>query len=245
MKKRSSHLAQLSCLVTRAAFRLIRSILQRKLQEIQNKWWINVTERTQQYTDLGDYRGFLKALKAVYGPIHQVQIPLCSVDAQVLFTDKASILSRWSEHFQSLFSADHVIQDLAVLCIPQQPFKAELDQLPSMKEITKAIEQLKSSRAAGVDGIPPELWKGGPALHSKLHELLVCCWEQGKLPSDLRDAVSHLVQKQGRKVRLLQLSRESFCSPCTPKQICTHPHWRPSTRNGVDSEPIGLPQIWC
>ena len=59
-----------------------------------------------------------------------------------------------------------------------------------MEELTKAIEQLKSRKAAGVDGIPPEIWKyGGPALHSKLHELLVCCWEQSKLPRDFRDAV--------------------------------------------------------
>ena len=30
---------------------------------------------------------------------------------------------------------------------------------------------------------------GGVALHAKLHNLLVCWWEQGKLPKDLRDAV--------------------------------------------------------
>ena len=30
---------------------------------------------------------------------------------------------------------------------------------------------------------------GVPALHVKLHDLVVCCWEQGKLPQDLRDAV--------------------------------------------------------
>ena len=53
-----------------AAFRLICSILQRKLQEIQNERWTNLTKRTQQYTDLGDYRGFYKALKAVYDPTH-------------------------------------------------------------------------------------------------------------------------------------------------------------------------------
>ena len=59
-----------------------------------------------------------------------------------------------------------------------------------MEELTKAIEPLKSRKAAGVDGIPPEIWKyGGPALHSKLHELLVYCWEQSKLPRDFRDAV--------------------------------------------------------
>ena len=66
----------------------------------------------------------------------------------------------------------------------------ELDDLPTVDEITKLIEQLKSGKAAGVDGIPPEIWKhGGLMLHTKLHELFICCWEQGKLPQDLCDAV--------------------------------------------------------
>ena len=100
-KKRSSyqaHLAKPSCPVWRAAFRLIYNILQRKLREIQNEWWTNLAKRTQQYADLGDYRGFYKALKAVYGPSHQVQSPLRSANRQVLFTDKAFILSRWSSN---------------------------------------------------------------------------------------------------------------------------------------------------
>ena len=87
----------------------------------------------------------------MYGLTHQVQIPLHSADEQVLFTDKASILSWWSEHFQSLFNADRVVQDPAVLRISQQPFKAESDELPSMKEITKAIEHLWSGKATGVN----------------------------------------------------------------------------------------------
>ena len=125
-KKRLSyqaHLAQLLYPVRRAAFHLICSILQHKLQEIQNEWWTNHAKRTQQYADLGDYGGFYKALKTVYGPTHQVQSPLCSADGQVLFSDKASIQSRWSEHFQYLFSADHVVQDPVVLHISPQPFK--------------------------------------------------------------------------------------------------------------------------
>ena len=62
--------------------------------------------------------------------------------------------------------------------------------MSSLEEITKAIQQLKCGKAAGVDGIPREIWiHGGPSLHSKLHELLTRCWEQGKLPQDLRDAI--------------------------------------------------------
>ena len=59
-----------------------------------------------------------------------------------------------------------------------------------MKEITKVIVHLRSGKTVRVNGIPTEIWKeGGPALHSKLHELLVCCWEQGKFPSKLRNAI--------------------------------------------------------
>ena len=123
---------------------------------------------------------------------HQTQSPLHSVYGWTLLKDNTSILSRWSEHFQELFSADQglSVQDSALLHIPHQPVKVELDELPSMQELIKAIEQMKSGKAAGVDEITPEFWKsGGPVLHSKLHKLLVCCREQGKLPRDLGDAV--------------------------------------------------------
>ncbi|XP_037801318.1 uncharacterized protein LOC119596220 [Penaeus monodon] len=104
-------------------------------------------------------RGFFEALKAVYGPTHHIQSHLCSADGQALFTDKTSILSRWSKHSQALISTDRVVQDTAVLHIPQKPVIMELDELPSMEKMSKAIEQLKSGKAAGVDGISPEIWK--------------------------------------------------------------------------------------
>nr|XP_054768285.1 uncharacterized protein LOC129275831 [Lytechinus pictus] len=192
-KKRSAHQAHLShpsCPVKKAAFRHICNNLQRKFRVMQNEWWTKLAARTQQYADAGDYRSFYEAIRAVYGPRHQDQSPLRSADGLTLLKDKTSILTRWSEHFQALFGADRVVQDSATLRIPQLSVKEELDVPPSLQELTKAIEQMKSGKAAGVDGIPPEIWKcGGPVLHNKLHELLVCCWEQGKLPGDLRDAV--------------------------------------------------------
>ena len=174
----------------KTAFRSACSNLQRKLRIIQNEWWTNIAEKTQLCADTGDYRGFYEALKAVYGPSHQVVSPLRSTDGQALLTDKASILNRWAEHFQTLFSADRSVDESAIQQIPQQPVKEELDEAPTLEEVIKATSQLKCGKAAGVDGIPPEIWKhGGAALHSKLYDLFLCCWEQGKLPQDLRDAV--------------------------------------------------------
>ena len=174
----------------KATFRQACSILQRKLRELQNDWWDCLAMETQLCADVGDYRGFYEALKAVYGPTHQVQSPLRSSDGQDLLTDNTSILARWSEHFQTLFSANHTVQDTAIDRVPQLPPIQELDEPPTLKELTEAIDQLKSRKAAGVAGIPLEIWKhGGAALHVKLYDLLVCCWEQGKLPQDLCDAV--------------------------------------------------------
>lgn len=185
-----AHLAQPSCPTKKATFRSSCSNLQRKLRVMQNEWWANLAKKTQLCADIGDYKGFYESLKAVYGPSYQVVSPLRSTDGQVLLTDKSSILNRWAEHFQNLFSADRTVNDSAIQRIPKQPLIGELDVAPTPEEVVKATDQVKNGKAAGVDGIPPEIWKyGGGALHSKLHELFVCCWEQGKLPQDLRDAV--------------------------------------------------------
>ncbi|KAL0156964.1 hypothetical protein M9458_048210 [Cirrhinus mrigala] len=185
-----AHLAQPSCNVKKSAFRLICSRLQRKLREIQNEWWNRLAQRTQLCADNGDYKGFYEALKAGYGPRHMVQSPMRSANGKKLHTDNTLILNRWSEHFRDLFSAERTVQEAAILQIPHLPVKVKLDEPPTIAETLKAIQQLKSGKAAGIDGIPPEIWKyGGPALHSKLHDLFVCCWEQGTLPKDFCDAV--------------------------------------------------------
>ncbi|KAI8484505.1 hypothetical protein Bbelb_377760 [Branchiostoma belcheri] len=196
-KKRAAHqahLAQPSCPAKKAAFRSTCSKLQRSLRTMQNNWWTQLAETTQLCADIGDYRGFYEALKAVYGPTHQVVAPLRSTDGQTLFTDKASILNRWTEHFQTLFSANRTVANSALQRVPRQPIKEDLDLVPTLEEVIKATDQQKSGKAAGVDGLPPEIWKhGGAALHSKLHELFVCCWEQGKLPQDLRKILARVL----------------------------------------------------
>ncbi|GFO35998.1 endonuclease-reverse transcriptase [Plakobranchus ocellatus] len=152
---------------------------------MQNDWWTHLAWKTQSYADMGDYRSFYEDLKAVYGPSHQVQSPLRSSDGLDLLTDSTSILTRWSEHFQNLFSANRTVQDTAMDRIPQLPLRDELDEIPSLEETIEAISQLKTSHLK---------YGRMEAQHSifmsiALHNLLVCCWEKGKLPQDFRDAV--------------------------------------------------------
>ncbi|XP_069768090.1 uncharacterized protein [Narcine bancroftii] len=176
-------------------------------REIQNEWWTILAKRTQLSADIGDFRGFYETLKAVYGPSPQAQSPLRSSDGEVLLSDKISILNRWTDHFQSLFSANRSVQESALLQLPQQPLNLELDEVLTREETYKAIEQLKSGKAAGMDGIPPEVWKAGDkTLHAKLHEFFMLCWDQGKLLQDLRDAIIIALYKN--------ISEKSDCSNC-------------------------------
>lgn len=75
--------------------------------------------------------------------------------------------------------------------------KEELDLAPTL-EVIKAADQQKSGKAAVVYGIPPEIGST-EAQHSKLHELFVCCWEQGRLSQDLRYAVIITLYKNKRE----------------------------------------------
>ena len=78
---------------------------------MQNEWWTGLTERKQEYDNMGDMRAFYEALKAVYGPSHQIQAPLRSSDGSTLLTDKEAILQHWSEHFEGLFSDRRTVQE--------------------------------------------------------------------------------------------------------------------------------------
>ncbi|XP_069771587.1 uncharacterized protein [Narcine bancroftii] len=201
-KKRAAHQAHLtkpSWPEKKQAFRRACSHLQRKLREIQNEWWTSLAKRTKLSVDIGDFRGFYEALKAVYGPSPQVQSPLRSSDGKVLLSDKISIFNRWSEHFQSLFSANCSVQESALLQLPQHPLRLELDEVLTQDETYKANEQLKSGKAAGMDGIPPEVWKAGSKTACQT-EFFKLCWDQGKLPQDLRDAtIITLYKNKGEK----------------------------------------------
>ena len=139
---------------------------------------------------MGDMRTFYEALKAVYGPSHQIQAPLRSSDGSTLLTDKEAILQRWSEHFEDLFSDRRTVLESSVAKIPQVDVKLELDDPLTREEIKKATMQLKVGKSPSTNGILAEVYQhGGEAVLDKLQDMFTNCWEKGTLPQDLRGVV--------------------------------------------------------
>jgi hypothetical protein len=96
-----------------------------------------------------------------------------------------------------------------------------LDDLPTVNEVGKAIKEMQCGKAAGPDGIPPEVFKsGGPSLVKKLTEFFCMCWEDGCLPQDLKDArIVHLYKGKSdmsncnnyRGISLLSIAGKILC----------------------------------
>ena len=108
---------------------------------MQNDWRTALAERTQRYADMGDMCALYEAMKAVYGPLHQIESPLHSSGGSTLLTDKEAILQRWSEYFEGLFSDQCTVQESSLAKVPKADVKLELDDPPTREEIKKATMQ--------------------------------------------------------------------------------------------------------
>ena len=67
--------------------------------------------------------------------------------------------------------------------IPQKRILVGLDQLPTLDEVKKAVGQINSGQAAGMDGNPAELFKSaGLGTFRSSHDILISIWEEETMP---------------------------------------------------------------
>lgn len=188
--KRNALLAykQNPCPSTRDAHRAARNKAKSTACHCANEYWLNLCSKIQTAADTGNARGMYNGIKTATGPTSTKTAPLKSKTGEVI-TDQSKQLQRWVEHYLELYATENVVTDAALDALPQLTVMEELDALPTMEELSKAIDCLSSGKAPGKDCIPPEVLKSGkPALLQQLHELLCLCWEKGHIPQDMRDA---------------------------------------------------------
>ena len=113
-----------------------------------------------------------------------------------VITDKAKQLDRWVEHYSKLYFWENVVHQSvldAINCLPLMP---ELDEVPSIEELSKAIDRLPSGKAPGKDCILAEVIKNGKSSFLvPLQKLLTQCWKEGSVPQDMRDAIITILYK--------------------------------------------------
>lgn len=92
------------------------------------------------------------------------------------------------EHYSEIYSRDTITTRSSLKAIESLPVMEELDTVPTVKELSRAIERLPIGKAPRKDGTLPEIIKCGKgALLDQLYELLCQCWEEYDVPHDMRD----------------------------------------------------------
>lgn len=174
---------------TLAALRCARSNAQRIARRCANDYWNNLCQNIQLSADMGNIRGMYEGMKKAFGPSAIKTAPLKSADGHMI-KDRSKQMDRWAEHYQSLYSTETKVTNTALAKIRTLPEMEELDEPPSLTELSKAIDSLANGKASGSDNIPPEVVKlaKGSSFLEHLHILLLQCWEEGAVPQDMRDA---------------------------------------------------------
>ena len=167
---------------------------------------------------MGDICAFYEALKAVYGPSHQIQAPLHSLDGSTMLTDKEAILQRWSEHFKGLLSNQSTLCESSLAKIPKVDVKLELDDPPTREAIKKVTMQLKVDKSSGIDGIPAEVYQhGGEAVLDKLQICSPTVGRKGLYRRTSGMQSLSLCTKTREKNQTVQTTGASHCSPSQAK----------------------------
>ena len=176
------------CPATKDALRAARSKCQQTARHCANDYWLKLSQMIQRDADCGNTGGMYAGIKKATGPTATKSVPLKTKSGEII-TDQKKQMERWVEHYLELYSTQNVVTDAALDAISQLPVMEELDEEPTVEELSKAIDCLSTGKAPGADGIPPEVIKRGrEALIEDLHELLCLCWREGSVPQDMRDA---------------------------------------------------------
>ena len=111
-------------------------------------------------------------------------------------TDEAKERARWAEHFQEILNRPppQVPPD-----VPPTGNQLEVNTNPPTKaEVSKAIKSLKSGKAAGPDGIPPEALKADVQTSTEMiHPLLMKIWESEQIPEEWKKGYLVKLPKKG------------------------------------------------
>ncbi|VDP45809.1 unnamed protein product, partial [Schistosoma margrebowiei] len=140
----------------------IRSRLRKSLRNDREQWWATKAKEMEKAATIGNTRQLYRLIKETGINKSSVSEIISEKDDTLIYSQSRR-LERWAEHFREQFSWPS-----ATLQLPSIPRQREWNievGPPTLAEVQKAMVNLKRGRAAGPDGLVPEVFKdGGPIL---------------------------------------------------------------------------------
>lgn len=167
-----------------------KSILQRELRSMKNKWWQQISKDIQNSADRNDSRKLHSLLRTAFGPKSSSIAPMKSGDGNVTYKDPLAIRNRWGEHFSNLFHNPSVVDNSVIESLNQNEILYHMGDVPSLEEVSKSIASINTGKAPGLDGLPVELLTcGGENVAKAIHKFIKHSWEGNPIPQDWVDGI--------------------------------------------------------
>ena len=167
------------------------------------------------------YKGDIKTLYNITKTLSRRKTakskPVKDKDGKVL-TNLNEQMERWNEYFVNVLNRPEPDQPVIV-----EPAGVDLNiKIDNIKkyEVKKAIKSLKNGKSAGIDEIPPEVFKsGGNDIIEYMYKLLNKIWQEEKIPTEWLKGLLVKLPKKGdlglcenwRGITLLSVASKILC----------------------------------
>ena len=164
----------------------------------RNRYWVGMANSMENASHVGDFGKLFRLIRNASGRRCLPEF-LLRDEAGQFIPEQQKKIERWAEHFDRLLNRPPS-HPTGFPPPPQQEHYDISCDPPSQEEIAGAVMQLKNKKAAGEDGIPPEVFKYClPALITPLHALFCSIWENEIFPEDWGKAILLPIPKKGDK----------------------------------------------
>jgi hypothetical protein len=146
----------------------------------------------------GDSKTLYRIGKELSGGTRIQNLSLKKTDGQLTKTHEEEVL-RWREHFEGILNCPEPTTCLGEMEWGEETEELEIDRDDiNEDEVRKALKSLKNGRAAGNDGIKPELLKhGGETLVKSMTNLCNKVWKTGSVPKEWKEGIIIPLPKKG------------------------------------------------
>ena len=209
----------------------MRKEFDRDVQRTKRRYWVQLQNEMVSSLDANP-REFWKTIgRTGVADNRNQKIPFeVNTEEGSISTDPKIVLQKWRQDFEKMYNLkascnnDHEInfQGPSNTCENQSnPDVSDFCRPITLEEVRRAVLQLKSNKASGVDEIPGEVLKNAKVI-TFLHKFFDACFETGKVPETWSKGIINPIPKASTSDSRDPLSyRGITLAPVTYKVYCT------------------------
>ena len=175
------------------------------MKACQTEYWNEICEGIENSIRLNDPSTAFSIIRCLRGGSKRVEnMPIKDKSGKLLL-NSADRLERWRGYFNELFNVPSVIDSNLIDEIHIDTISKDEEErqnaLPSIEEIRRALNQMKSRKAPGSDEITADILKaGGAPVIQRLHEIFTGVWQNEEMMTDWNLAILiKLYKNKGEK----------------------------------------------